>query len=103
MASRARGFHKCRRNHNAVKSFQTCNGRQPPFKERIMNKIVSGLLAATLSVSFAATAAVPAGAAQIFLPQAPYVSSDVQAVDYKPWKKNPNVNRNRNFRALFGL
>jgi hypothetical protein len=38
-----------------------------------MNKIVSGLLAATLSVSFAATAAVPAGAAQIFLPQAPSV------------------------------
>ncbi|ESY21727.1 MULTISPECIES: BA14K family protein [unclassified Mesorhizobium] len=53
-----------------------------------MNKIVSGMLAATLSVSFAATAAVPAGAAQMFTPQAPSASSDVQAVDYKPWMKH---------------
>jgi len=62
-----------------------------------MNKITSGLLAATLSVSFAATAAMPAGAAQMITPQAPSASSDVQAVDHKPWQKHRNGNRNRNF------
>ena len=62
-----------------------------------MIKIVSGLLAATLSVSFAAAAAMPAAAAGIFLPQAPSASSDVRAVDYKPWMKHRGVHRNRNF------
>ncbi|TRC99815.1 BA14K family protein [Mesorhizobium sp. WSM4303] len=61
-----------------------------------MNKIVSGMLAATLSASFAASAAVPAGATQMIAPQAPSASSDVQAVDYKPWMKR-NFNGNRNF------
>jgi hypothetical protein len=59
-----------------------------------MNKIVSGLLAATLSVSFAAAAGVPAGAAQILLPQAPSASSDVQAVEYQTWRRHRSVNRN---------
>ncbi|TGU34237.1 BA14K family protein, partial [bacterium M00.F.Ca.ET.152.01.1.1] len=45
-----------------------------------MKNIVSGLLAATLSVSFAAAAAVPANAAQLFVPQASPASSDVQTV-----------------------
>jgi len=64
-----------------------------------MNKIVSGMLAATLSASFAISAAVPAGATQMIAPQGPSASSDVQAVDYKPWMKNRNFNgdRNRNF------
>jgi len=53
-----------------------------------MNKIVSGLLATTLSVSFAAAAAMPADAARIFQPQASSVSSDVQSVDYRPWMKH---------------
>ena len=66
-----------------------------------MNKIVSGLLAATLSVSFAATAAGPAGAAGISQPQAPSASSDVQAIDHKPWRKHRSVNRNRNFSQNF--
>ena len=64
-----------------------------------MNKIVSGILATTLSASFAATA-VPANAAQMFVPQAASASSDVQTVDYKPWMKNRHFNRNfgnRNF------
>ena len=58
-----------------------------------MNKIVSGILATSLSVSFAA-AAMPANAAQMFVPQPASTSSDVQTVDYKPWMKN---HRNRNF------
>jgi len=62
-----------------------------------MNKIVSGLLATTLSVSFAAAAAMPADAARIFQPQASFVSSDVQSVDYRPWMKHRSVNRNRSF------
>jgi hypothetical protein len=75
-----------------------------PFQEKIMNKIMSGLLAATLSVSFAAAAAVPANAASMYMPQAPSASSDVQAVDYKPWMKHRNFNGNRNFgNRNFGL
>ena len=62
-----------------------------------MNRIISSLLAATLSASFAATAALPAGAAQMFTPQAPSASSDVQAVDYKPWMRHRNFNGDRNF------
>ncbi|SFO75827.1 BA14K-like protein [Mesorhizobium sp. NFR06] len=45
-----------------------------------MKKIVSGLLAATLSVSFAAAAAVPANSAQVFVPQASPASSNVQTI-----------------------
>ncbi|MGX5828395.1 BA14K family protein [Mesorhizobium sp. 43Arga] len=60
-----------------------------------MNKIVLGILAATLSASFAATA-VPANAAQMLVPQAASTSSDVQTVDYKPWMKNRQFNRNFN-------
>lgn len=66
-----------------------------------MNKIMSGMLAATLSVSFAAASAVPAGATPVFVPQAASTSADVQTVDYKPWQKNRNFSRNfkgtRNF------
>jgi hypothetical protein len=61
-----------------------------------MNKIMSGLLAAALSVSFAATTAGPADAAQVFLPQAPSVSTDVQMVDHSPWAKRHN-RKNRRF------
>jgi hypothetical protein len=42
-----------------------------------MNKIVTGMLATALSVSFAAAAAVPANAAQMFVPQGPDSSSNV--------------------------
>ncbi|MER8385587.1 BA14K family protein [Mesorhizobium sp. M1428] len=66
-----------------------------------MNKILSGLLAATLSVSFV-TAAGSAGAAPLFLPQTPSVSSDVATVDYKPWMKR-KFNRNRNFSRNDGV
>ncbi|QKC83792.1 BA14K family protein [Mesorhizobium sp. NZP2077] len=65
-----------------------------------MNKIVTGILATTLSVSFAAAAAMPANAGQMFVPQAASASSDVQTVDYQPWMKNRHFRRNfsnRNF------
>jgi hypothetical protein len=68
-----------------------------------MNKLMSGMLAATLSVSFAAAAAVPAGAEQIFVPQAPFASSDVQAVDYKPRLNNRNFRGHRNFAGNRGF
>ncbi|PBC19498.1 MULTISPECIES: BA14K family protein [unclassified Mesorhizobium] len=58
-----------------------------------MNKIVSGILATTLSASFAATA-LPANATQMLVPQA--ASSAVQTVDYKPWM-NRHFDGNRNF------
>lgn len=63
-----------------------------------MNKIVTGILAATLSVSFAAAAAVPANAAPLLVPQAsPSSSSDVQNVrDIGNWKGDRwRVGRNR--------
>lgn len=46
-----------------------------------MNKIMSGILAGTLSASFAASAALPANAVQMFVPQAPSASNDVQTVE----------------------
>ena len=46
-----------------------------------MNKIMSGILAGALSASFAASAALPANAVQMFVPQAPSASSDVQTVE----------------------
>ena len=62
-----------------------------------MNKVMSGLLAATLSVSFAAAAAIPAEAAPIFVPQAPIVApADIQAVDFNPQLKNRHFRNNRN-------
>jgi hypothetical protein len=85
--------------------FSRHEGRHHPFKEKIMNKIVSGMLAATLSVSFAAAAAVPANAAPVFAPQAPEASSNLQNVEARngdfQWKKRHwdrrNFNGNRNF------
>lgn len=63
-----------------------------------MNKIVSGILATTLSVSFAA-AAMPANAAQMFVPQASDSSSNILNVGesrYGPsqWRHNRHFNRN---------
>lgn len=69
-----------------------------------MNKIVSGILATSLSVSFAA-AAMPANAAQIFVPQAPEASSNILNIEARngdlQWKyrhgDRRNFNRNRTF------
>ena len=69
-----------------------------------MNKIATGLLATTLSVSFAAAAAMPANAAQMFVPQPSATSSDIVKVGeshperYEQWRLGKrHFNRNRNF------
>ena len=46
-----------------------------------MNKIISGIMAGALSASIAASAALPANAMQIFVPQAPAATNDVQTVE----------------------
>lgn len=46
-----------------------------------MKRIVSGLLAAALSVSFTATAALPVNAAEVFVPLASPASPDIQKVE----------------------
>ena len=69
-----------------------------------MNKIATGLLATTLSVSFAAAAILPADAAQMFVPQATTTSSDIVKVGeshperYEQWRLGKrHFNGNRNF------
>jgi len=70
-----------------------------------MNKIATGLLATTLSISFAAAAAMPANAAQMFVPQSSATSSDIVNVgesrhDDWRWKRQGNRNfGNRDFRV----
>jgi BA14K-like protein len=71
-----------------------------------MNKIVSGILATTLSVSFAATA-MPANAAQMFVPQAPEASSNILNVEARngdrnfQWRHYRHANRNFSARRNF--
>ena len=49
-----------------------------------MNRIMTGMLATVLSVSFAAAAAVPVNAASIYVPQpTPSASQDVQNVQWR--------------------
>ena len=70
-----------------------------------MNKIATGLLATTLSISFAAAAAMPANAAQMFVPQSSATSSDIVNVgesrnDDWRWMRHGNRNLgNRDFRV----
>ena len=68
-----------------------------------MRKIVSGLLAATLSVSFAAAAAVPVNAAEVYVPQASPASPDIQKIEarngdlqwrHRNWRGGPRFSRN---------
>ena len=62
-----------------------------------MNRITSGLLAATLSASFIAAEIVPVNAQPVYVPQSQGLSSDVQTVQYQEWKQHRKFNRNRNF------
>jgi len=62
-----------------------------------MNRIASGLLAATLSASFIAAEIVPVNAQPVYVPQSQGLSSDVQTVQYQEWKQHRKFNRNRNF------
>ena len=51
-----------------------------------MKKLMSGLLATTLAASFAVATVVPLNAAPI-VPQTESAQSDVQTVQYQPWRK----------------
>ena len=52
-----------------------------------MKKILSGLCASTLALSFAAATIAPVNAAPIFVPQTAQPSQDVQNVQYNPsWR-----------------
>jgi hypothetical protein len=52
-----------------------------------MKKLISGLLATTLAASFALVTILPVDAAPVFVPQTPAAQSDVQTVQYQPWRK----------------
>ena len=52
-----------------------------------MKKLMSGLLATTLAASFAFASMVPANAAPVFVPKTEAAQTDVQNVQYQPWRK----------------
>lgn len=58
-----------------------------------MNRIMSGMLATTLSISFAAAEIVPVNAQPSYAPPAQGLTSNVQTVQYEPWRRHRNFNR----------
>jgi hypothetical protein len=52
-----------------------------------MKKLMSGLLATTLAASFAFASVVPVNAAPVFVPRTEAAQSDVQTVQYEPWRR----------------
>ncbi|RJT36106.1 BA14K family protein [Mesorhizobium waimense] len=68
-----------------------------------MNRIISGLLATTLSASFVAAEIVPVNAQPSYVPLGQGLSSDVQTVQYQDWRRHRNLNRNRNFSRNDGM
>jgi hypothetical protein len=52
-----------------------------------MKKLMSGLLATTLAASFAFATIAPVNAAPVFVPNTQAAQSDVQTVQYQPWRK----------------
>lgn len=58
-----------------------------------MNSILSGLLATTLSISFAAAEIVPVNAQPTYVPLSQGFSSNLQTVQYEPWRQNRNFSR----------
>ncbi|MDX8517616.1 BA14K family protein [Mesorhizobium dulcispinae] len=58
-----------------------------------MNRIASGLLAAALSASFIAAEMVPVNAQPTYVPQPQGLSSDVQTVQYRDWRRHRSFNR----------
>jgi hypothetical protein len=60
--------------------------------EKVMNKIMSGIVACTLSASIAASAAFPANAMPMFVPLAPAATDNVQTVEARNgprWIRRP--------------
>lgn len=68
-----------------------------------MNRIISGLLATTLSASFVAAEIVPVNAQPSYVPMGQGLLSDVQAVQYQEWRRHRNFNRNRTFSRNDGM
>ncbi len=52
-----------------------------------MKKLLSGLLATTLAASFAVASVVPVNATPVFVPKADTAQTDVQNVQYQPWRR----------------
>ncbi|RWN03483.1 MAG: BA14K family protein [Mesorhizobium sp.] len=63
-----------------------------------MNRIMSGLLATVLSASFAAAQIVPVNAQPIYVPLGQNVSSDVQTVEHRRWRRGFDRDFRRDFR-----
>jgi hypothetical protein len=59
------------------------------FQEKIMKRVVTGLLASVLSASFLAASPIAASATPVYAPHAQSASSPlkVQPVDYRPWQR----------------
>ena len=53
-----------------------------------MKKLMSGLLATTLAASFAFATIAPVKAAPVFVPNTQAAQSDVQTVQYRPWRRD---------------
>ncbi|MEI9427659.1 BA14K family protein [Mesorhizobium sp. Cs1299R1N3] len=66
-----------------------------------MNRIATGLLAATLSATFVAAEVVPVNAQPAYVPLSQAATPDVQTVQYREWRRNRsfdrNFSRNRSF------
>ncbi|MER8807944.1 BA14K family protein [Mesorhizobium australicum] len=66
-----------------------------------MNRITTGLLAATLSATFVAAEVVPVNAQPNYMPLSQAATPDVQTVQYREWRRNRsfdrNFSRNRSF------
>ncbi|TGU89894.1 BA14K family protein [Mesorhizobium sp. M00.F.Ca.ET.151.01.1.1] len=66
-----------------------------------MNRVTTGLLAATLSATFVAAEVVPVNAQPAYVPLSQATTPDVQTVQYREWRRNRsfdrNFSRNRSF------
>jgi hypothetical protein len=60
------------------------------LEETIMKKILSGLCASALALSFAATSILPAAAAPIFVPKTAQATSDVEQVQSRRYSQRHN-------------
>ena len=58
-----------------------------------MKKLLSGLLATTLAASFAIASVVPVNATPVFVPKADTAQTDVQNVQYQPWRRMNRMDR----------
>ncbi|TPJ43507.1 BA14K family protein [Mesorhizobium sp. B2-5-13] len=72
-----------------------------------MNRITTGLLAATLSATFVAAEVVPVNAQPTYVPLSQAAMPDVQTVQYREWRRNRsfdrNFSRNRSFSRNGGM